>query len=201
MLMHQVRDAHQALDMLGVPANSNLAARAEWMNDHRAELPPAFERLQEQSAQLDAEWFMQEGAIAPVMIERLVKIVRNLRVPFRDLSQFQQDDFISSVSAAVRGQLAHAMRILEAKDHPTFTGALDNFTKKGSELIIKVKAPSNDDFLLALAHGGQIHFVFIDQRIIDDGRTAEPEGEADQPPLPLEEAADQVQNEKETEVV
>jgi hypothetical protein len=182
-LKHIIRDSHQALDFVGVPSNTNIAARCEWLTEHQGEIVE-----QEKIETLVADYAIQHGAVAVPMIEGLIKLVKGLKIPFSKLAEFQQQDFIDSVSARIRAQLAAAMRVMIAGEHPTFSGTLDNFNVKEGEITVKVKAPKSDDFLLALAHGGLIHFVFMDQRVIDDATRKEPKAEKDQPDLPIEEA-------------
>lgn len=135
---------------------------------------------------------LAHGNILPLMVSSVLGRVKKLAVPYKSLSEFQQGELINSITRSIEVQFAAAVRILAAGDHPIVRAQLVDFTGKGTELKIKLTATKTIDNLTSLAKAGDqvLDIVFIDQSAINDGKTAMPEADVEQPGLPLETAAD-----------
>lgn len=143
------------------------------------------EDVTEQALLDEAAVTIISGKILPIMTAGVIDQVKRLAKPYAKLSEFQQSDLIDTISGRIKAQFHSAMKILRTQQHPSVTVTLDSFSKKGSELVIKLKGMTSDTALLALAHGNVAELVFLDTSAVDDQSMKAPAPEPDAPPLPL----------------
>lgn len=149
----------------------------------------AIDEQREKLERIAAEAHIVEGQIATVMIDRIMALITPVAKPFTKLKEYQQQDLISSISAAVKQQLHVALKLIAAKDHPTLQASLVDFSVKGTTVKIKLETVKTDANLAALGRvgAGQLDIIFTDLRVIDDAsRPVATKPAPDQGGLPLD---------------